>query len=123
MIKDRLESLSQLKDLTEYFITDPTIDPKLILKESGQDRQATAAYLTQVQAKLKSVSPWTGHQLETVLHQLQRELGLKPRPAFMTIRLAVTGRPATPPLFDTLEILGQKLVLSRLTYAQKILKS
>ncbi len=123
LIKDRLESLSQLKDLTEYFITDPTIDPKLILKESGQDRQATAAYLTQVQAKLKSVSPWTGHQLETVLHQLQRELGLKPRPAFMTIRLAVTGRPATPPLFDTLEILGQKLVLSRLTYAQKILKS
>lgn len=123
LIKDRLESLSQLKDLTEYFITDPTIDPKLILKESKQDRQATAAYLTQVHAKLKSVSPWTDHQLETALHQLQQELGLKPRPAFMTIRLAVTGRPATPPLFATLEILGKKLVLSRLTYAQKILKS
>ncbi len=59
--------------------------------------------------------------LEAELHDLQSKLNLKPRPAFMTIRLAVTGRPATPPLFDVLHILGQAEVIKRLTYAQKTL--
>jgi len=118
LIKQRIEYLSQLKDLTEYFVKSPKIDKKLILKESKLTPQKTADYLKQVSAVIKKTSPWSVKALETDLHQLQEKSGLKPRPAFMTIRLAITGRPATPPLFDTLKIIGQSEVIKRLTYAQ-----
>lgn len=121
LIKDRLEHLSQLKDLTDYFIKSPQPDPKLILKESKLNSSATAQYLGQAAAVIKQVSPWSVKNIEADLHQLQQKSNLKPRPAFMTIRLAVTGRSATPPLFDTLKIIGQKQVVSRLTYVQKSL--
>ena len=66
---------------------------------------------------MDSSSDWSTAILEEKLHDLQTKLGLKPRPAFMTIRLAVTGRSATPPLFDVLYILGKGEVLKRLAYA------
>ncbi len=70
---------------------------------------------------IENIKSWTDKHLEKDLHELQASLDLKPRPAFMTIRLAVTGSPATPPLFDVLYILGKNTVLERLSHAQKIL--
>lgn len=82
----------------------------------------TAEYLAKVSEAIKDIADWSVAELEKSLHVLQEKLQLKPRPAFMTIRLAVTGRSATPPLFDTLMVLGQAEVVKRLTYVQKILK-
>ena len=81
----------------------------------------TKKYLQQVSQVMDSLADWSIASLEEKLHDLQISLGQKPRPAFMTIRLAVTGRPATPPLFDVLSILGKNEVIKRLTYVQKTL--
>lgn len=120
-IKDRIVKLSELNKLTAYFTSQPKLMVNDILKEAKMTASETAAYLEKIQAVLEKIDDWSMVNLEAKLHQLQAELKLKPRPAFMTIRLAVTGRPATPPLFDVLAILGKKTVLERLSYAQKIL--
>jgi glutamyl-tRNA synthetase len=41
-------------------------------------------------------------------------MGLKPRVAFTAIRVAVTGRKVSPPLFESMELLGKEKVLSRI---------
>jgi len=122
LIKDRIEHLSQIKDLTEYFVKLPKVDQPAILKESKLDASATADYLSKVIKVIDKVSSWTVKAIEKDLHDLQVSTGLKPRPAFMTIRLAATGRSATPPLFDTLYVLGKDQVIKHLTHAQKTLQ-
>ena len=125
LIKDRLETLSQIGEFTQYFYQQPELDPKAILKESKITPQETAAYLHQVETVISQISDsdWSVATLETKLHDLQQQLGFKPRPAFMTIRLAVTGRSATPPLFDVLHLLGRDRCLTNLSHAQKILQA
>ena len=123
LLAERIVKLSELDDLTSYFVTQPKIEAAAVLKESGMPVEKTAEYLLQVSKVVSSITEWSVVNLETKLHELQAKLDLKPRPAFMTIRLAVTGRSATPPLFDVLYILGKEEVIKRLAYAQKILEN
>ena len=115
LIKDRLVKLSELESLTSYFVQEPVIEMDAILKESKTSVQETKNYIGKVRDVLEKVEDWTAPNLEKVLHDLQVEVDWKPRPAFMTIRLAVTGRSATPPLFETLEVMGREVVVGRLS--------
>ena len=119
LIKERIEVLSELKYLTEYFVTSPEPEPKTILKESKKDNQDTKAYLLKLEQVIKNIKPWTVKQIDKDLHAFQAKTNWKPRPAFMTIRLALTNRSATPPLFDIIAILGKETVLQRLKHVQE----
>lgn len=125
LIKERLETLSQIGELTEYLYKTPTIDPKLILKESKVSSDETSEYLKSVIDVLSKIDEkdWTVQVLELKLHELQEKIEWKPRPAFMTIRLGLTGHSATPPLFDILHIIGKQNSIQNLSNAQKILQS
>ena len=48
---------------------------------------------------------------------------LKPKEIFMPVRVAVTGRTATPPLFDTMAVLGKEVCRSRLRRAMETVRS
>ena len=121
LINQRIEKLSDLEYLTEYFIFQPKLQIKDILKESKMNKKQTADYLNKVEKIIKNLKTWNLNNIEKTLHNLQQKENLKPRPAFMTLRLAITGRAFTPPLFNVLEILGKETVIKRLQYAQKIL--
>lgn len=121
LIQERLVKLGEVNDLIEYFVIPPKTNTKALLLESKMSVAGTKKYLQQVSQAVDSLSDWSIASLEEKLHDLQTSLGLKPRPAFMTIRLAITGRLATPPLFDVLCTLGKNEVLKRLTYVQKTL--
>jgi glutamyl-tRNA synthetase len=60
-------------------------------------------------------------ELEPPLRALAEERGWKAGDLFMAIRVAVTGRTATPPLFDTLVALGRERVLARLDRASSLI--
>lgn len=122
LIQDRLIRLADINSLIEYFIQAPVIDKKVLLQESKMSELETAEYLAKVSEVIKNIDDWSAPSLEKSLHVLQEKLTLKPRPAFMTIRLAVTGRSATPPLFDTLAVIGRTEVVNRLNYVQEIIQ-
>jgi glutamyl-tRNA synthetase len=52
--------------------------------------------------------------MEARLRELVGELGLKPGQLFTSMRVAVTGRTVSPPLFETIEVLGRERALERL---------
>jgi len=122
LVKERIEKLSDIEELTDYLVEMPELDVKAVLRESKVNAVKTAEYLGQVIEALETVDSWSVSQLEKRLHQLQEETGWKPRPAFMTIRLAATGRSATPPLFDTLEVIGKTETIKRLAHAKEKLE-
>jgi glutamyl-tRNA synthetase len=58
------------------------------------------------------------HQaLDHALRSAAKEMGLKPGQMFQPIRVAVTGRTASPPLFETLEVLGRETAVKRISEA------
>lgn len=67
---------------------------------------------------LAGVAEWTTAGLEAALRSsLVEGLGLKPRVAFGPVRVAVTGRRVSPPLFESIELLGREVALARLDAA------
>ncbi len=62
-------------------------------------------------------------RLEFALRELAGALSLKVGQLFGILRIAVTGQRVSPPLIETMELLGKELVIERLEAAQKALKS
>nr|WP_197380858.1 glutamate--tRNA ligase [Mycolicibacterium mengxianglii] len=88
------------------------LDPKAAAKELGPD---AAPVLDAAIAALENVVDWTTENIETALKtSLIDGLGLKPRKAFGPIRVAVTGSTISPPLFESLQLLGRERSLRRL---------
>ena len=68
---------------------------------------------------VEAVPEFTAAALEAELKsRLIDKLGLKPRVAFGAVRVAVTGRPVSPPLYESMELLGRETSLARLRAAR-----
>jgi glutamyl-tRNA synthetase len=68
---------------------------------------------------LDGVPEWTAPAIEEALKgALIDGLGLKPRKAFAPVRVAATGRTVSPPLYESLELLGRERSLRRLRHAK-----
>jgi len=92
------------------------IDEKAAGKELGPD---AGAVLDASLAALDGVGDWSVENIETALKTtLIDEMGLKPRKAFGPIRVAATGSSVSPPLFESLELLGRDRSLNRLQQAR-----
>jgi glutamyl-tRNA synthetase len=70
-------------------------------------------------AALEGVGEWSTPAIEEALKAALIEgMGLKPRKAFAPVRVAATGRTVSPPLYESLELLGRERSLSRLRAAR-----
>jgi glutamyl-tRNA synthetase len=76
------------------------------------------AVLKKALEKLTQNQNWTTQVLHDELNELLvQQLGLKPRLAFTPLRVAITGRRVSPPLFESMELLGKQSCLSRIQKA------
>jgi len=116
LIKERLVTLADIEKLTTFFYRDIQVPQELLLKKSDIDSVRSQLELTH--AKLSAISDWNTQSIEEVVRELQTENEWKRGQYFMMLRIAVTGETATPPLFETMEVLGKEQVLDRLATAQ-----
>ncbi|EKD99766.1 MAG: hypothetical protein ACD_22C00180G0004 [uncultured bacterium] len=119
LAQERLKTLAEFFETSQYFFEDPTVDRELLSKQP-KDPLAVKDILKKFYDLYESVdgSNWTKENLETISHKLLTDTGLKPREAFMTLRVATTGVTATPPIFDTIALLGKDTVLRRINACQ-----
>ena len=68
---------------------------------------------------LESLQDWKTEPMESAVRPLTEHVGLKAGPFFGVLRVAVTGRTASPPLFQTMEVLGRERCMERLNEALK----
>ena len=124
MIRERLPTLGAVGDLIGFLWIDRlVVDPALLVPKRW-DPATTLAGLTAARAVIADTGAvsFEADELEPPLRELAEARGWKAGDLFMAIRVAVTGRTATPPLFDTLVALGRDRVLERLGSAIVILK-
>jgi glutamyl-tRNA synthetase len=116
LVAERINTLAESVDMLGFLFVkedDFTRDP------ADVEKVLDAAGLEVVQASYDALSAlseeeWTTAAIEEALRaKLVEELGLKPRNAFGPVRVAVTGRRISPPLFESLELLGRDISLAR----------
>ena len=80
-------------------------------------QESTTEALKTAQQRLEQLKVFDAESLEALLRPLAVELGLKTGQLFGTLRVAVTGRTAAPPLFQTMAVLGKERCLKRIEAA------
>jgi glutamyl-tRNA synthetase len=118
LIQERMTTLAESVDLLGFlfvpehaFAVDEADAAKLL--DGGGLKVVRAA-----EKALSEVSEWQTAAIEAALRaELVDGLGLKPRDAFGPVRVAVTGRRISPPLFESIELLGRERTLARLAAA------
>ncbi|MEC7102093.1 MAG: glutamate--tRNA ligase, partial [Actinomycetota bacterium] len=109
----RLETLGQASAMVGFLFTDDvTIDATDAEKIMGEQADDV---LQAAEAVLAGLDEWTTEAIEGALRAaLIDERGLKPKVAFGPVRLAITGRRVSPPLFESMELLGADRSLDRI---------
>jgi len=117
LIRERIKLLRDVLTAADFFFVDdlPPYDPAELIPQKGD-----AAMALKVLIRAKEVLAQTEFKhdpLDQALRAGAQELGLKAGQMFQPIRVAVCGRKNAPPLFETLEVLGQETTLARIARA------
>jgi glutamyl-tRNA synthetase len=123
LVRERLPVLGAIGELVGFLFVDRLkLDPA-VLVPTRWDAATTREALGAARETIAAVRPvvFEADELEPPLRRLAEARGWKAGDLFMAIRVAVTGRTATPPLFDMLVALGRERVLDRLDAAVALL--
>jgi glutamyl-tRNA synthetase len=115
LVQERVTRLTEVPDMVGFLLTD-----EIELDQAAAAKVLTdegRALLAEAATRLDKLDPWTAAEIEQTLRGLQQERDLKPKTAFQPIRLAITGRLVSPPLFESMELLGKPRSLARLERA------
>ena len=121
LVRERLVTLKDFDELTSFFFEMEDYDPQLLLKKTNDNTELVKEELTKTITVLESLNDFSVEKIETVIREIQEEYDWKKGQYFMMIRIAVTARKATPPLFDTIEVLGKEETIKRLQKAKNLL--
>jgi glutamyl-tRNA synthetase len=116
IIQERMVKLDEAPQLLKFlFVKDFAVDADAVSKITDASAKDI---LKRSLADLEKVSTWNHESIEAVLRtSLIEELGLKPRIAFTSLRIATTGSTISPPLFESMELLGKDACLARISQA------
>jgi len=109
LIQERIKKLSDYLPLCQFFFQRPDYQG-LSFKNSP--------YLKDVYNELKRISDWQAKTIGEKMVALAKKLGIKNSDFVMTLRLAITGKKISPPLNESMEILGKKECLERIKICQ-----
>ena len=115
LVQERMSVLAESVGMLGFLFADgPILSPDDEVFEVVKTPEALAAVVAARDA-LASVPEWTTESIEAALRfALVDGLGLKPKHAFGPVRIAVTGRRVSPPLFESLHLLGRERTMARL---------
>ena len=116
IIQERIVKLDEIPSMLKFlFVKEFAVEAES--KEKIKDDQSKEV-LKRALEVLEPLTPWNHDSIESALRTaLIEEMGLKPRIAFGAVRIAATGSHISPPLFESMELLGKEASLTRITAA------
>ncbi|MDZ4168995.1 MAG: glutamate--tRNA ligase [Coriobacteriia bacterium] len=118
LIAERVKRLDEVAEKVRFFFEEPVIDEdtrdKVLAKEGAPEALQAAADALEA-------CDFTASSIEEALRLVPEAVGVKPKVAFQAVRVAVTGSTVSPPLFETLELLGKQTSLARIEAARVLL--
>lgn len=121
LVQDRMRTLLDYNDLVGFFYERPKVEKNLLAQQSV-DATRTKTILNTFFSALSSTDVvWESKNLDALCHELLTTNDFKPKEAFMSLRVALTGITTTPPIFDILEVIGKGESLDRVKTSLEML--
>ncbi|MEJ6577523.1 MAG: glutamate--tRNA ligase [Actinomycetota bacterium] len=113
IIQERIATLAEVSAMLKFlFVSKFEVDPESLPKIKDELSQEA---LRRSKIVLDELADWERESIHLALKALLiEEMGLKPRIAFGALRIAVTGSHISPPLFESMELLGRERSLERI---------
>lgn len=111
LVRERMKTLAESVDLLRFLFTDDVVPNE---KASEIVAKAPEGYLVRAAEVLEPVEPWTAEGIQTALDALAGGAGLNRTKGWQPVRAAVTGSNVSPPLPESLELLGRERTIARL---------
>lgn len=111
-VQERVVTLAEVPQHVDFFLSDQYPIDEAAVQKFITDVQRT--FFQKVTEALRDVE-WTQDAIERVIRGCMEEMQLKPKESIQPIRIAVTGRTATPGLFETVHLIGRERSLERLS--------
>lgn len=123
LIKERIVTLDEAAEMAGFFFKEDVTPALEDLVAKGLTREQSADVARQALATLQGL-PGLSHEVaEPAMRALVEQLGLGAGQVFGILRVAVTGQRVSPPLFESMEIIGREKSLARLAHAVELLTS
>jgi len=106
LIKERIKKLSDYLPLCEFFYKIP--------EKYDIDFSSYKEMLEQIYKTLRNIDNWKANTIGETMQELAKQLGVRNSEFFMVLRVAVTGKKISPPLNESMEILGKEESLRRI---------
>ncbi len=113
LIKERISVLSEAVDWLDWLFASDVLYNQADFKKIASLSQLELIINNAIEA-LSKLDNFKAEELQNVLRGKVAELEVKPKTFFQTLRLAITGKLVSPPLFESMEILGKEETLRRL---------
>jgi glutamyl-tRNA synthetase len=119
LIQERIIMLSEVPAMLKFlFVKNFEVEADSLAKITDD---ASKQVLERSLKELEPLATWTHESIEAALRSsLIEEMGLKPRIAFGAVRIATTGSTISPPLFESMELLGKEASLARIRAGIKL---
>lgn len=121
LVQTRIKKLDDAWDLVRFLIVS---DEELVLDEKSARKNLKEAAVQPLEVAisvLSDVPDWDTASIESALQKaLIEDLGLKPRKAYGALRVGISGQAISPPLFESMELLGRESTLARLRAAREV---
>lgn len=114
---ERLKTLGEAAHVVSFFFEDAISYDTALLIQKGMDASRTREALLHTRDLLVKIQDWDHTIIEPLMRELVANLGLKAGQLFGTVRTAISGRTATPPLFEMMEVLGRDVTMKRIEQA------
>ena len=120
LVKERAKLLPEVADQARFLFVDiDEYEDSAWTKVMAVDEGPVA--LDGAIAALSELDSWDTEQIDTALRGMLEAVGLSARKGFQPVRVAISGSTVSPPLFESLDILGQEESLERLRRARALL--
>ena len=121
LVQERVRTLAEIPGMVDFFFRDTIdVDPSL-LQVKNRSPEDVAQALQKAQEALEQLEPWTSNEILAAVTSEAERLGWKRGDLLMAVRAAETGRKVTPPLTESMEILGRERSIQRLSAARELL--
>jgi glutamyl-tRNA synthetase len=120
-VQERVKVLTEVPAMVDFLMDRPLVRQMDAMFQKGVDSAKAVEVLSRSGAILEQLPDFSVSAIDQALRGVATDLGLKPGPAFVVLRIAVTGKTVTPPLFESFAVLGRNRVLSRIDETLKLL--
>ncbi len=115
LVKERIKKLSDFVPLTDFLWEKPEYDMEVFKRLKVENLEEI---LRKIAGSLKEMEkPWNAEIFEKTFRELADDLGLKAGDIFQLIRVAISGQTVTPPLFESIQIIGEEEAMKRIEEA------